>query len=731
MARKKEGRRRSRPSLAEVVFEIGHDLECPTDVFAFLGRLVYAGFELDTPTTERALELLEDSGLVVTAGRKIIPKAAALAGSCVLAQLSEDELRDGVVFPLQRLMGLAPPWVPVADYRFRAPDGTTYRQRRMTRSIEEVAAHSSLLIPDDLLTAAARDEPAAAAARGQEYIDLPAVEISELLAGAGDEDPSFVKFQLESFLEARFGLSLVPAAELRGRDKQVRRWIEWMDRELMHAFERYGPNTDAATQLSFAYVQGPKTMRLHPRLALEQYLELTDKVAAYTSNGVPILWYADAEPEPEMVFPGFAPARGDRDSLDAIFEDLGIDLTASELTAFFRDAVLRGEAKPEAPLSRALAGREMSFHDALQRESFEELVGELWERLMTEPVTAAERVSAGLRARILGLIVTQRRWLVSLDRRGIDPVEFPMDETSRLAQLSGRLKQFIELLNAPESLDEFTLKRYEPLVERLAEALEAARAQVQAALEPNGLWETPETRRAQFEVVRPEVVRPEVERTVETGPQSESGAAAKPDKGSLFDDGLPALPRRPPSRWRYRLEVMLSSAAPLIRREVELPGTITLCELQVLVHQLFGWHGYSPHVFEIGERTYTPRGEVDAHRHFLQDVAPPAGGEFHCVHCCDLEWRIRLTVMQMTPAPEPGVNPDLVRCVSAGGADPPQDIGCIDAYRDILNAASDPSHEEYAFAAEWLGPDFDPEFVDLDTINRRLREFGYRRGLSD
>ncbi len=726
MARKKEGGRRARPSLAEVVFEIGHGLEHTTDMFGFFGRLAYAGFELDAPTAERALELLEDSGLVVTAGRKIIPKATNLAGSCVLARLSQDELQDGVVFPAQRLLGLAPPWIPVADYRFQAPDGTSYRQRRVGRSLQEVSGHLSLLIPEDLLTAAACDEPATAGSRGREHIDLPAVEISELLAGTADEDPPFVKFQLESFSEARFGLTLVPAAELQGRQRQVRRWIEWMDRELMRAFERYGPNTDAATQLAFAYVHGPKTMRLHPRLALEQYLELTDKVAAYAFNGVPILWHADAEPEPELVFPGFAPARGDRDSLDAILEDLGIDLNESELTAFFRDAVLRGAANPEEPLRRALAGREMRFHDALQRESFEELVRELWERLAAAPVTAAERLATGLRERILGLIVAQRRWLVSLDRRGIDPAEFPMDETSRLAQLSGRLSQFIVLLNSPESLDEFTLKRYESLVERLAEALEAARAQLQAALEPNGLWHTPETRRAQFEIVRPEVAR-----TAETGRRSEADAAASSEEAPLCDDDLPPPPRRPPCRWRYRLEVLLSIAAPRVRREVELPGTLTLGELQVLVQQLFGWHGCSVPAFEVGETTYTSRGAADAHRHFLQDVAPAVGGELRCVHCYDLQWRIRLTVMQIKPGVEPGLSPGFVRCISAEGADPPQDIGCVEAYRDLLGAASDPSHEEYAFASEWLGPEFDPELVDLETINRRLREFGYRRGLTD
>ena len=736
MGRKKAEKNRARPSLGQVVREIAEKLEHPIGLVAFLGRLVYAGVDLDQPTTERALELLDETGLVVISGKRITPKATVLPGSRVLARLSDDELEDGVLLPEQRLMGLAPPGIEVGRYQFVGPNQEALAVRRVTRPLYQFAEHAPLVVPQDLLRSVEAQHRHSADSAYYRRVDLPAVEIGDLLTQSDAEEPPLLEIELLSFLDAVFRVTVATEEAVRGTIEQQQRWLDWMDRELGRAFECHGPDVDAPTQLAHAYTLGPKTMRTRPRFALEEYLERTETVAVYTYEGVPILWYAHDEPEPALVFPGFEPSRGARDSLDAIFDDLGIDLMESELVAFFRDAALQGGSEPQQPLRRALAGRELFFHDELQKNSFEELVQELWDQLSQIPISGAERAAAALRAEVLNLIVEQRRWLIGLDWRGIDPAEFPMDETSRLAQLSGRLSQFIEILNEPEALDEFTLKRYEPLIKQLGEALESGRQQVEAAFDSGLDWDEDARPGTRFELVRGGNNIAEGLFNVESGPDLPGYEGA--DLREAAGERLPRPPCRLPLRIRYRLKIVLDGSAPSIQRTVAVPGNLTLGELHVVIQEAFGWSDTHLHVFEIGQATYAePSGEIafetkdhDEHRYFLQDVAPASGKSFWYVYDFGDGWRHLVTVADADRDCDSEPNVSEIRCTDGARSRPPEGIGGMDSYLDLMSAATDPCHEEHAFACEVFGPTFDPERCDLSSVNKRLREFARRRGFA-
>ena len=771
MSKRKGSKKKPSRSLAEVVNEIATELDRPIEILTFIGRLLYSGIDLDETTTRRAIELLEDGGLVVVSGKRLIPKATVLQGARTLARLSDDELEEGIVFPEQRLLGLALPGLELHRFHFEGPDGMPLKVRRVSRSLRYVGEHFPLLVPPELLLPGDGSEDpefedTIQAERRQ--VDLPALDIGELLTRTEADEPPLLQFELLSFADCAFRVETGLPSTLRGTEAQQRRWVDWMDRELCKAFEQYGPDVPPHVPLAHAYALGPKTMRTKPRLALEEYLERSTKVGLQSLVGMAILWYADDEPEAALMFPGFAPSRGDRDSLDAIFEDLGVDLTAAELQAFFRDAVLRGESDLYGPLQGALGGRTLSFHDERQRKNFEEFIQELWSRLCALPVSDDERRVAGLRARVLELIREQRHWLHSLDHRGVDPAEFPMEETGRLARLSGRLSQFVEILNDPASVDEFTLKRYEPLIEELAEALASGRLQVETALEfdddddyddddddeplQEGAWGDPAEQRARFEVIRggapdgrdPEHDAPEFEEPRHDEPDY-TAYAEEPDLvwdaaefAEQLAEELPRPLQRPPSQRVYRLEVLLAGSAPPIRRTLEVPGNITLGELHGVLQIAFEWLNMHLHSFRIGTSVYASledeyavsAGARDEHRCFLQTAAPPAGSAFEYLYDFGDNWDHRVTVT--AGGADDGSTPEVarLRCVDARGAAPPEDIGGIDSYLELIAANSDPSHEEHAFAQEVLGRSFDPERVSLGPINQALREFADRRALS-
>ena len=51
----------------------------------------------------------------------------------------------------------------------------------------------------------------------------------------------------------------------------------------------------------------------------------------------------------------------------------------------------------------------------------------------------------------------------------------------------------------------------------------------------------------------------------------------------------------------------------------------------------------------------------------------------------------------------------------------PEDCGGTSGYVDLIDALSDPAHEEHAACLEWAGGDFDSEDFDLEAVNFGLR----------
>jgi hypothetical protein len=59
-------------------------------------------------------------------------------------------------------------------------------------------------------------------------------------------------------------------------------------------------------------------------------------------------------------------------------------------------------------------------------------------------------------------------------------------------------------------------------------------------------------------------------------------------------------------------------------------------------------------------------------------------------------------------------------CVAGKRACPPEDCGGPGGYADLLEAISDPQHEEHAAMLDWVGGAFDPEAFDLEVVNTEL-----------
>jgi hypothetical protein len=86
-------------------------------------------------------------------------------------------------------------------------------------------------------------------------------------------------------------------------------------------------------------------------------------------------------------------------------------------------------------------------------------------------------------------------------------------------------------------------------------------------------------------------------------------------------------------------------------------------------------------------------------------------------------WEHRIVLEKRLPA-----DPNLTYPLCTGGqrACPPEDCGGIPGFYNLVEAISDPNHEDHEEMLDGFG-DYDPEAFSLDDVNHALTRFQRRR----
>ncbi|GAB94980.1 hypothetical protein BJY21_001738 [Kineosphaera limosa] len=189
-----------------------------------------------------------------------------------------------------------------------------------------------------------------------------------------------------------------------------------------------------------------------------------------------------------------------------------------------------------------------------------------------------------------------------------------------------------------------------------------------------------------------------------------------------------------------RVRVDIDDAKPPIWRRLELAGDLTLEQLHVVVQSAFGWVGYHLHSFapQVG-------GTVDRRRRpfpnegteeFCDERLPPesevrldqvlrAEGD-RLIYEYDFgdSWEHTIRVEKVLPR---GEGDPRARCVAGRRAGPPEDVGGIWRYNDLVASwdsfgEENPTppelgEDELLELREWVGIEFDPADAELEGLD--------------
>jgi len=177
----------------------------------------------------------------------------------------------------------------------------------------------------------------------------------------------------------------------------------------------------------------------------------------------------------------------------------------------------------------------------------------------------------------------------------------------------------------------------------------------------------------------------------------------------------------------YQIKVILLGTDPPIWRRLRVPANLTLETLHDVLQLAMGWEDCHMHDFRIGQQRFGtpdpmerefggPRTACERTARLFQ-VLGRAG--IKAVYTYDFgdSWEHKI-VVEKRLTPEPGGAYPV--CLAGERHGPPEDCGGIPGFYNLLEAISDPWHEQHEELLDWLGDGFDPEAFSVDEVNRRL-----------
>jgi hypothetical protein len=186
----------------------------------------------------------------------------------------------------------------------------------------------------------------------------------------------------------------------------------------------------------------------------------------------------------------------------------------------------------------------------------------------------------------------------------------------------------------------------------------------------------------------------------------------------------------------YQIKVTLNDSKPPIWRRVLMPDSITLHQLHTILQIAMGWTNSHLHQFIIDGEYYRDPEEEDGYsedlknekRFRLNQFVERKGFEFIYEYDFGDSWAHTVQIEAILPL-HPSTGSGRVQypvCLEGKRACPPEDIGGVWGYADLLKIFTNPKHPEHNDMLEEFGEEFDPEFFDIEVVNLGLRQYASR-----
>jgi len=184
----------------------------------------------------------------------------------------------------------------------------------------------------------------------------------------------------------------------------------------------------------------------------------------------------------------------------------------------------------------------------------------------------------------------------------------------------------------------------------------------------------------------------------------------------------------------YQLLITLQDIQPAVRRRIQVDSSIKLSDLHKVLQTAMGWTDSHLHQFIKDGKNYTLRTsdndywdktvDVDYKKIVLGDLLINEGDSMDYNYDYGDDWMHTIELERIETTTGDRIKPT---CLDGARCCPPEDVGGVGGYEELLSILKNPKHPEYQDYLDWLGKPFHPEFFDAAEITIMLRKRNYGR----
>ena len=181
-----------------------------------------------------------------------------------------------------------------------------------------------------------------------------------------------------------------------------------------------------------------------------------------------------------------------------------------------------------------------------------------------------------------------------------------------------------------------------------------------------------------------------------------------------------------PNSW-YQIKISLNDITPEIWRRFIVASDIILPDLHKVIQTVMGWTNSHLHQFIIDGTFYSEPDDdsffeyVDYRDIRLNQVLTEEEKRITYEYDFGDGWEHEILLEKILS----DHNQKYPSCLEGQRSCPPEDCGGPFGYQDLLEALAAPGKAEHKEMLDWLGDDFDPEYINIKKINMMLKRKDY------
>jgi hypothetical protein len=179
----------------------------------------------------------------------------------------------------------------------------------------------------------------------------------------------------------------------------------------------------------------------------------------------------------------------------------------------------------------------------------------------------------------------------------------------------------------------------------------------------------------------------------------------------------------------YQLKIQLNRIKPSVYRKILVKPNLKLSVLHDIIQIVMPWGGHHLHQFEIFGQNYSddvdnsPLDSMDdiisSNKIKLNQIFNTLKQKIYYEYDFGDYWLHTITFEKEVELKEKFK----AKLIGGKNACPPDDCGGPYGYYELLEIINNPEHEDYEDRLEWLGPDFDSTYFNIDVMNAALTHY--------